>query len=149
MGGLSLSRSEEHNCAFCENAVHNPDHRIAIGIFDPSQNAQARRAPQRSWNYKQQSRQRYAARRLRLVAPCRVLGLHSLGCRNRASAWSPPSAQRRGTTQSDRRRITRSSAHACAFRATLIAKRNGQGEQTAVVPTYASIWGMRDVSCHG
>jgi hypothetical protein len=41
MGGLSLSRSEEHNCAFCENAVHNPDHRIAIGIFDPSQNAQA------------------------------------------------------------------------------------------------------------
>jgi hypothetical protein len=72
MGGLSLSRSEEHNCAFCENAAHNPDHRIAIGFFDPSQNTQFRRAQQSSWNYKQQSRQRYAARRLCLVAPCAV-----------------------------------------------------------------------------
>ena len=62
MGGLSLSRSEEHNCAFCENAVHNPDHRIAIGIFDPNQYAQVRQAPQSSWNYKQQSRRRYATK---------------------------------------------------------------------------------------
>jgi hypothetical protein len=28
------------------NAAHNPNHRIAIGIFEPSQYAQVRRAPQ-------------------------------------------------------------------------------------------------------
>src|SRR5262249_11062228 len=30
--------------------------------------------------------------------PYRFLGRHRAGCRNRASTWSPPSAQRRGTT---------------------------------------------------
>src|SRR5262249_58989832 len=44
-----------------------------------------------------------------------------------------PRLRGKGTPQFDRGRIARSSAHACAFQATLIAKRNGQGEQTAVV----------------
>jgi hypothetical protein len=39
----------------------NLNYRTAIGFFDPSQNAQFRRTPQSSWNYKQQSHRRCAA----------------------------------------------------------------------------------------
>src|SRR5262249_54124194 len=45
--------------------------------------------------------------------------------------------------QSDRRSLARSSAHACAFRATLCEKKRSGGTNCRG-PTYASIWGMRD-----